>query len=170
MEDAEGLLGEFGFRRDSAWGEAILQTRVVIADALSREFLAHVGDQMLAQILPVARRSGVPRGFSPDADLRAPPPAASVAGTVAAARFLMLLLQRGSRHGFGQPVREVIDTLGIEIDRRAAALLDASRVEPDHPVIEAQIAAAVQVLDVLFDDGRGTTLNRRLGLARSATP
>jgi hypothetical protein len=168
MEDAEGLLGEFGFRRDSPWGEAILLTRVVIADALDREFLAHVGNQMLSRILPVERRSGVPRGFSPDADLRAPPAEAAVAEAMGAARLFMLLLHRGSRHGFGQPVREIIDSVALEIDRRAGMLLDALRETPDHAVIEAQIAAAVEVLDVLFDDGRGTTLSRRLSLARQA--
>lgn len=168
MEDAEGLLGEFGFRRDSPWGESILQTRIIIADAVGREFLHRLGQHILQLVLPVGRRAGLPRGATPDPDLRQGPTEAAIAQAVAAARLLMLVLHRGQRHGFGQPAHEVIEMLEMEIDRRTSGLLDALRHNPGDEAAAAQIAGAVQVLDVLFEDGRGTTLSRRAGLARQA--
>lgn len=169
MEDAEGLLGEFGFRRDSDWGEAILQTRVAVSDAIGRDFLGRVADQMLARILPLERRAGAPRGTSADPDLRELPSDAAIADANAAARLLVLLLHRGSRHGFGQPARDTIDTLSTELEKRTRDLLDALRQRPGHPVIEAQIGGAAQILDILFEDGRGSTVARRMRLARQAT-
>jgi len=169
MEECEGLLGEFGFRRDSSWGEAILKTRVVVSDAVGREFLGRVADQMLARILPLERRAGLPRGSSPGPDLHQPPSEADVAEAVAAARLLILLLHRGSRHGFGQPARDTIDTLSTELEKRTRDLLDALRHTPDHPAIEAQLTAAVQIFDLLFEDGRGNTIARRMRLAKQVT-
>jgi len=169
MEESEGLLGEFGFRRDSSWGESILQTRVAVSDAIGREFLARVADQMLARILPVERRAGAPRGTSPEVDLREPLTEAAVAEATAAARLLVLLLHRGSRHGFGQPARDTIETLSTELEKRTSDLLDALRQAPDNPVIEARLGAATQIFDLLFEDGRGNTIARRMRLAKQVT-
>jgi hypothetical protein len=169
MEESEGLLGEFGFRRDSSWGESILQTRVAVSDAMGRDFLARLADQMLARIMPVERRAGAPRGTSPDLDLREPPSEAAVAEATTAARLLVLLLHRGSRHGFGQPARDTIETLSTELEKRTSDLLDALRQSPDNPVIEAQLSAAAQIFDVLFEDGRGSTIARRIRLAKQVT-
>jgi hypothetical protein len=169
MEESEGLLGEFGFRRDSEWGEAILRTRVAVSDAIGRDFLARIADLMLSQILPLERRAGAPRGTSADPDLREPPAEAAIAAAAAAARLLVLLLHRGSRHGFGQPARDTIETLGTELEKRTSDLLEALRQSPGHPVIEAQLGAAAQILDILFENGRGATIARRMRLARQAT-
>lgn len=169
MEEAEGLLGEFGFRRDSSWGEAILQTRVTLSGAIGASFLARVTEQMLARVLPLERHSSGPRGFSPDPDLRAPPSDTAIAEASAAARLLILLVHRGTRHGLGQAARDAIDGLGTEFEKRISDLLDALRRTPDQPVVEAQIGAAAQTLDLLFEDGRGGTVIRRMRLAQQAT-
>jgi hypothetical protein len=163
MEEVEGLLGEFGFRRDSGWGEAIFATRAALAEAMNRDWLGRVAaEAVLGRILPVQRRSGQPRGSAAPPDLRTPT-ADAAAAAVAATRFLAMLAQRGARHGLGQ-AREVVDALTAEIDRRADAVLELMRQVPGHAGIEAQIAAAARVLDVLFDDGRGAVLIRRMRL------
>jgi hypothetical protein len=170
MDDAEGLLGEFGFRRDSAWGEAILQTRVALANAVGRDLLGRITEHaILARLLPVERRAGPSRGLSPEPDLSAAPSDEAQAEAAQAARFLLVLVQRGSRHGLGQSVRETLDTLGAEIESRAAMLLDARRQAPDDPIIAAQLGAAIPVLDMLFDDGRGSLLARRMRIAGQVT-
>jgi hypothetical protein len=168
MDEAEGLLGEFGFRRDSAWGEAILNTRVALSDAIGRDLPQRIGQQsVLGKILPVQRRSGGSRGLSAEPELVVPS-AEAVEEANAAARFLILLAQRGTRHGFGQSAREAIDELGTEIESRAATLIDAAREAPGDPAIEAQMIAAVAVLGMLFDDGRANILSRRLRIAATA--
>ncbi len=166
MDDAEGLLDEFGFRRDSRWGEAILQTRVAVADAVGQDFQAFVADSLLGSIVPATRRTGTARGFSAMTDPGAPPNEAEVTAALEAARLFLLLLQRGPRHGLGQKAHETIETIGTEIDARTRALLDTLRRAPSDPAIETRLAAAVRVLDVLFTDGRGEVLARRVGLAR----
>jgi hypothetical protein len=169
MDESEGLLGEMGFHRESPWGEAILETRVALGDAMDREFLTRIADQaVLDTILPVDRpQKG--RGGTPDPDFSAElAPAAGEAAAVAA-RFLMLLVLRGSRHGYGQAARGTIDRLGEEIAARTGALIDALRIAPAHPVIEAQIQAAVGVLNILFEDGRGDLLARRMRIANQVT-
>ncbi|HZT52122.1 MAG TPA: hypothetical protein VFA22_09315 [Stellaceae bacterium] len=168
MEEAEGLLGEFGFRRDSDWGEAILRTRVSVSDAIGRAFLGRLAEQMMARILPVERRAGTPRGVSAEPDLREPPSDGAIAEAIEAAKLLAMLQHRGARHGFGQPAHDTIDALGTEIEKRTRDLLDALRRSPGHPVIEAQISAAAHVIDVLFEDGRGSTIARRMRLLRPA--
>jgi hypothetical protein len=165
MEESEGLLGEFGFRRDSSWGESILRTRVTVAAAVGRDFLARAADQMLARILPPERRAR--QGH--EAEPRQPPSEAAIVEATTAARLLILLQQRGSRHGFGQPARDTIETLNTELEKRTTDLLDALRQAPGDPVIEAQLAAAAQIFDLLFEDGRGSTVTRRMRLANQAS-
>ncbi|HUZ71360.1 MAG TPA: hypothetical protein VMU87_00115 [Stellaceae bacterium] len=167
-DDVEGLLGEFGFRRDSPWGEAILETRVAIADAVGRDFQTHLAAQLLRSILPAVRHGGAVRGLVPGPDPSAPPAEADATAAVETARLLLLLQQRGARHGFGQNVHETVEMIGAEIDARVGLLLDTLGETPSHPAIETRIAAAARVLDVLFEASRGQKLTRRLGLARQA--
>ncbi len=152
-----------GFRRDSAWGETILQTRVALSNALDRDFLARLGEQLvLAKLVPIERRGGGGRGIAANPDLGVLPDAAAIADAVAAARLITLLAQRGARHGLGQAAREAAEPLGEEITKRSGSLLEALQAAPDHPTIAAQLVAAGQVLDSLFEDGRGETLLRRM--------
>ncbi|HZB93365.1 MAG TPA: hypothetical protein VE397_18095 [Stellaceae bacterium] len=166
FEDAEGLLGEFGFRRDSAWGEAILATRAEVARAVADELAPRVGAAML-EVMPQTQRPGARRLLSVP-DLAREPESRVTGRAVEGARFLRFLQQRGARHGLGVAVREVTERVGAEIDRRAGQLLDELRVAPENPIIPAQIGAAQQVLDTLFDDGRGAVLARRLRNAQAA--
>jgi hypothetical protein len=170
MDEAEGLLGEFGFRRDSAWGETILQTRVALSNALDRDFLGRLAEQLvLAKIVPVERRSGGTRAIAANPDLGVLPDAAAIADAVAAVRLIVLMAQRGTRHGLGQAAREAAEPLGEEITKRSGVLLEALQAAPDHPAITAQLIAAGQVLDTMFEDGRGDTLMRRMRLASQAS-
>ena len=169
MDEAEGLLGELGFHRDSAWGEAILETRVALGEAMDRDFLGRIAEQaILDTILPVERRQKN-RVATPDPDLSAAPHPAAGEAAVVAARFLMLLVQRGTRHGLAQATRATIDRLGEEIADRTGNLVDALRAQPANPVIEAQIQAAVGVLNTLFEDGRGELLARRMRVANQVS-
>jgi hypothetical protein len=157
MRDAEGLLAEFNFRRDSAWGERILETRAQLIAALSGDWLARLAaTAVLERILPLQRRGAEPELRAPDAD--------AAAAAIETGRFLAKLAQRGSRHGLGH-ARDAVDALGEEIERRAATLLELLREAPDNAPVAAQLAAAVQVLAVLFEDGRGDTLARRIRIA-----
>jgi hypothetical protein len=165
IEDAEGLLGEFGFRRDNAWGEAILKTRAEIARAIGAN-LARIGDTVLA-VLPQAQRAGARRTLAVPDLTRAPDPA-TTAAALDGARLLFFLLQRGSRHGFGVAARETVEHIAGEIERRSTQLLDELRATPRNPMIPAQIEAVRQVADSLFEDGRGEVLARRLHNAQYA--
>ena len=164
MRDAEGLLGEFNFRRGSAWGDRILDTRAMLAAAFSNDWLGRVaGETVLDRILPLQRRGTQPRGLSPEPDLRTPA-SDVVASAVEAARFIAKLAQRGSRHGLGH-TRDAVEALGEEIERRAAPLLELLREAPDNAPVLAQLEAASQALAVLFEDGRGDILSRRIRIA-----
>lgn len=166
FEDAEGLLGEFGFRRDSAWGEAILASRAEIARTVGDGLVPQLGEIAL-DVLPQTLRGGSRRALSVP-DLNRMPESRTTARAVEAARFLRFLLQRGSRHGLGAKARETVEHVGEEIDRRATQLFDELRGAPLNPVVPAQIEAAQPVADALFDDGRGDLLARRLRNAQAA--
>src|ERR1019366_4882644 len=58
MEEAEALLNELGFRRDSVWGEAILQTRNDLGAVLHEKLFQRFGQSILA-IMPLAPCDGV---------------------------------------------------------------------------------------------------------------
>ena len=167
IDSAEGLLGEFGFRRDSPWGEAIFQTRVAVAHTIGREFLAKVGTTVLG-VLP---QTGRPRSHRDGvADLLTAPDEETIGHAIDGARFLNLLVQRGARHGFATSARATIDHVGQETERRAGALLAAVRSSSSNPAISAQIDAAVQVCNTLFDSDRGEMLARKFRNAECASP
>lgn len=161
LENAEGMVGEFGFRRDSQWGEQILETR----NALGRCFDAERMKPVVTTIL-----SALPQKLGPPArgivreepNLDAPPPPAALEQALRAARFLMLLAQKGSRHGLSSPARTAIDEIGEEIADRADRLFDILQREPRHAIVPSHIEAAVKVADLLFEDGRGSVMTRRL--------
>lgn len=166
FEDAEGLLGEFGFRRDSTWGEAILATRSDIARAVAAGLVPLVADAVLG-VLPQTQRPGSRRVLSVP-DLAWLPDSGTTGRALDGARFLKFLLQHGSRHGLATAAREAAEYVGAEMDRRATQLLDEFRTAPDNVAIPAQIRTAQQVADELFDDGRGELLARRLRNAQAA--
>ena len=166
IDDAEGLLGEFGFRRDSVWGEAILGTRAEIARAVADDLVPRVGELAL-EVLPQTQRAGSRRQLSVP-DLKRVPDPRATARAVEGAHFLRFLMQRGARHGLAVAAREATDLVGEEINRRSTQLFDELRTTPEQPIIPGQIEAAQQVADALFDDGRGDLLARRLRNARAA--
>ncbi len=166
IDDAEGLLGEFGFRRESAWGEAILKTRVEVSQAIGADFLETVVDAAVA-VLPQARRQGRRGGA---ADISQKPDEATIAKAQESARFLTFLTQKGQRHGFATAARDAIERIGEEIERRTEDVLGEVRTAADNLCIPAQIEAAAQVLSLLFEDGRGELLNRRYRNALQAVP
>jgi hypothetical protein len=163
--NAEGLLGEFGFRRDSVWGEAILATRGEISRTLAAN-LAEIGEVALA-VLPQTERARARRSL-PTPDLTRAPDGAAIAAALDAARFLAFLLKHGARHGLGVATRGAIEHIGEEIERRAVLLLEEIKAAPRNPVIPLQLDAARQVADILFEDGRGDLLLRRLRNAQVA--
>jgi hypothetical protein len=163
--NAEGLLGEFGFRRDSLWGEAILKTRAEISRAVTAN-LPDIGEAALA-VLPQAERARARRSL-PMPDLTRTPDAGVTAAALDAARFLAFLMKHGARHGLGVATRETVEHIGEEIERRAGLLLEELRGAPQNRVIPQQLEAARQVADILFEDGRGDLLLRRLRNAQAA--
>jgi hypothetical protein len=118
-------------------------------------------------VLPQTQRPGSRRVVSVP-DLTRAPEYRVTARATEAARFLRFLLQRGGRHGLSVAARERSEHLGAEVDRRATQLLDELRAAPQNSIIPAQIAAAQQVMDALFDDGSGDLLARRLRNAQAA--
>lgn len=166
IEDAEGLLGEFGFRRDSPWGEAILTTRAQVARAVADGLAPRIGEAAL-EVLPQMQRAGA-RRLVQVPDLASLPDSRVTLRAESGAHFLRFLLHRGARHGLGAAARGIIEHLGEELDRRASQLLDELRAAPENAVIPAQLGAAQRVLDALFEDGRGALLERRLRNAQAA--
>ncbi len=167
MDECEGLLSEFGFRRESDWGEAILGSRVAVSAALSRIFLDTIARRIL-NLMPKTKRGS--RNFGEVPDLDAEPGPDVIADALDAAKFLVMLLQRGQRHGFSHAARETIDQLGDDVEDEVVNLLGELKLAPDNTAIGAQLAAVVQASNILFDDGRGTLILRRLSLARRASP
>ncbi|HXP74838.1 MAG TPA: hypothetical protein VN823_11885 [Stellaceae bacterium] len=170
IENSEGMLSEFGFRRDSDWGEQILETRAALSRTLGQDRLALVAEAPLA-LLP-QRRGVSARGLaSDDPDLETAPTPEVIEQGLRAARLLVLLMQKGGRHGLSSPARITIDELGIEINNRAAKLYDELAQHPTHEAAAAQLAAIIKVAEVLFEDGRAAVMTRRLvNMQRSSAP
>ncbi|HTS90934.1 MAG TPA: hypothetical protein VMG55_02960 [Stellaceae bacterium] len=168
IESVEGMLGEFGFRRDSHWGEQILSTRAILSRALGPSQLTEVAETALA-VLPL-RRGISTRGLaSDDPDLDAIPSAETVEQALRAAGFLMLLAQKGERHGLSSPARATIEGIGDEIDNRTNRLFEELSARPEHGAAASQIAATVRIAETLFEDDRAQTLSRRFkNMQRSA--
>jgi hypothetical protein len=159
--ECESLLAEMGLRRDSQWGEAILKSRAIAADAIDGSVLARYTQTALA-VMPQIQRG--------QADPAVTPARETITTALAVVNLLQLLLQRGQRHGFGQAARETIEELGAEIEARAADLIGGLHETPAHvATIEAQIEAAAKLCDVLFDDGRGQLMRRRFANAMRAS-
>jgi len=170
IEHSEGMLSEFGFRRDSDWGGHILGTRAALSRALGRDRLTLVAEAPLA-LLPQKRGVSARGLASDDPNLDAGPTLEALEQARSAAKFLLLLMQKGGRHGLSSPARATIEELGIEIDNRAAKLYDELARNPIHEVAAAQLAAIIKVAELLFDDGRAAVMMRRLvNKQRSAAP
>jgi hypothetical protein len=167
IDDAEGLLGEFGFRRDSAWGAAILKTRAEVARAVGKNLIENIGIAALA-VMPQRERPGRRHRGSGEPDLGHLPREGEIATALAGAHFLVFLAKRGERHGLALAARAMIRHIGEEIERRASRLLGEFKEAPDSSAIAAQIEAAIRVLEVLFENGRGDVLARRLHNAQYA--
>jgi len=161
IECAEGMLGEFGFRRDSHWGEQILETRAILGRALGADQLAGVAETALA-VLPLKRGISTRGLASEDLDLERSPTAETIEQSLCAARFLVLLAQKGERHGLSSPAKAAIDELGTEMNNRCNRLFEELSLRPDQGAAAAQIAAIVRVAETLFEDDRAHTLSRRL--------
>jgi len=170
IEHSEGMLSEFGFRRDSDWGEQILETRAALSRALGRDRLAPVADAPLA-LLPQKRGVSARGLASDDPDLETVPTPEAIEQALRAAKLLLLLMQKGGRYGLSSPARLAIDALGVEINNRAAKLYDELARNPSHEVAAAQLAAIIKVAETLFEDGRATVMTRRLvNMQRSPAP
>ncbi|HVM78681.1 MAG TPA: hypothetical protein VMU06_06655 [Stellaceae bacterium] len=168
IESAEGMLSEFGFRRDSPWGEQILETRAILGRALGPDQLAEVAEAALAA-LPLKRGVSARGLASDDPDLETIPAPETIEQALRAAKFLVLLAQKGARHGLSSPARATIEEIGNEINNRCDRLFEELSMRPEHAVAAAQIAAVVRVAEILFEDGRAQTLARRLkNMQRSA--
>jgi hypothetical protein len=170
FETSEGMLSEFGFRRDSDWGEQILETRGQLSRTLAEDRLALVAEAPLA-LLPLRRGVSVRGLASDDPDLETQPTPEAIEQGVRAAKLLLLLAQKGGRHGVSSPARATIEELGIEIDNRAKRVYDELARNPTHAAAAAQLAAIIKVCETLFDDGRATVMTRRLvNMQRQVAP
>jgi len=170
IETSEGMLSEFGFRRDSDWGEQILETRAALSRALDQDRLALVAEAPLA-LLPQKRGVSARGLASDDPDLETEPTPEAIEQAVRAAKLLVVLVQKGGRHGLSSPARITVEELGIEIDNRAAKLYDVLAQDPTHGPAAAQLAAVIKVADVLYEDGRATVMMRRLvNMQRTSAP
>jgi len=90
---------------------------------------------------------------------------------VRAAKLLVLLAQKASRHGVSSPARTPIEELGLEIDNRARRVCDELAQNPTHAAAAAQLAGIIKVCESLFDDGRAAVMTRRLvNMQRAGAP
>jgi hypothetical protein len=161
MGEAESLLNEIGFRRDSPWGEAILRTRADLATALDRTLLQRFAQNVLA-VTPDAHRDGDPKAAA-DA-------AANVEIALQSARFMQLLAQRGQRHGFALAASDTLHALGTELELRTNSALKRLQQHPRGAgTLPQQLEALATLFDVVFEDGRGRLLLRQIGNARRAS-
>ena len=169
IENAEGMVGEFGFHRDSEWGEQILETRNTLAKLFDGERLKPVVTTVLAA-MPQKRGTPVRGVMREEADLDMAPAPLAVEQAIRAARFLMLLVQKGSRHGLSSPARTAIDEVGEEIANRTDRLFDTLQREPRHAIVPSHVEAAARIADTLFEDGRGAVMTRRLKNLQKSRP
>lgn len=170
IDNAEGMLSEFGFRRDSPWGEQVLETRSTLSRALGVDQLVVVAEAALV-VMPLQRGVSARGRASDDPDLESAPTAETIEQAIRAARVLVLLMQRGSRHGLSSPAKTAIDELGNEINNRADRLYDELSHDPGQAVVAAQLTAAAKVAEILFEDGRANVMIRRLkNMQLSAAP
>jgi hypothetical protein len=161
MEEAESLLNEIGFRRDSPWGEAILRTRSDLATALDRALMERFARCILAVMPHASRDSDTPT--APDAS-------ADVETALQSARFMQLLAQRGQRHGFGLAARDALAALGTELELEADRVLKQLRQDPrGSGTLRGQLEATARLFDVVFEEGRGPLLLRQIGNALRAS-
>jgi len=122
-------------------------------------------------LLPLKRGVSVRGLASDDPDLDAMPAPEAIEQAVLAAKLLLLLAQKGGRHGVSSPARATIEELGIEIDNRAKKIYDELAGNPTHAPGAAQLAAVIKVCETLFDDGRATVMTRRLvNMQRQSAP
>jgi hypothetical protein len=170
IETSEGMLSEFGFRRDSDWGEQILETRAQLSRALAEDRLALVAETPLS-LLPLRRGVSVRGLASDDPDLETVPTPEAIEQAIRAAKLLVLLIQKGGRHGISSPARATVEELGIEIDNRAKRIYDELAQNPRHAAAAAQLSAIIKVCEALFEDGRATVMTRRLvNMQRQGAP
>lgn len=169
LESAEGMLGEFGFRRDSGWGEKILETRTILARAFDAERLSLVARTALA-VLPVKRGPPSRGGVSEAPDYDTAPAPETIELALDAAHLLHLLVHKGDRHGLANPARAAIEAAGTEINNRTGRHYDELGKNPRHAPIAAQLNAVIRVCEVLFDDGRAKVMARRLHNLRQVRP
>jgi hypothetical protein len=161
MEEAESLLSEIGFRRDSPWGEAILRTRSDLAKALDRALMERFARWILA-VMPHSSRDG---GAPP-----APDAGANVETALQSARFMQLLAQRGQRHGFALAARDALATVGTELELGADRVLKQLRQDPyGSSTLRSQLEATAKLFDIVFEEGRGQLLLRQIGNALRAS-
>lgn len=157
---AAGLTTEFGFRRESPWGESILQSRSTLANALGEEHMELVQDEILS-VMPVRQRqSGAHATEEPD--LSEEPSEEQIARAVSAARHLALVVQRGARTGYANAARDATEVLDLALEKRADMLFSLLRDRPDDQVSAAQIEGAIPVAEALFGQGRSEIMMRRL--------
>ncbi len=164
---AAGLTAEFGFRRESPWGEAILQSRSTLANALGEEHMEMVQEEILS-VLPVLRRQSG-RQVTEEPDLSETPSESDIARAASAARHLALVLQRGARPGYANAARDALEVVGLALEQRSDPLFGRLRNDPNDPVIAAQLEGAVTVASALFEDGRADIMARRLRNALQIT-
>jgi len=152
IENAEQMLGQFGLRRDSVWGERIQLTRAVAADALTPERLALVGEVALA-VLPPEGEGAAPRSV---------PAGETIEQAMRAARFLVLLRQRGGGLGLATAVQSATDAVGAALRDRGERLYDTLARQPNDCAASAQLNAAIRIAGILFEDGRAEEMAQRL--------
>ena len=154
IECAEQMAGSPGLGPDTARGKQVLATRMRLARAIVPDRLHGVAEAALA-VLP--RERG---GERPDLDIM--PSGDTIEQAMRAARFLVLLRQRGGALGLRETVEAAIAALGVELADRAEPRFELLARKSAPKAATAQLNAAIRVAGVLFEDGRADALARRL--------
>ncbi len=149
LDIAVGVAGILSLPADSPWAEAIADSHQRLAAAFDRPFL----DRVAAVVL--------------DAERLADPE--SVETATAGARFLAQLLEHGGRFGLDGAARDATSDLARRIGDASQSLIQAMRSASNYSLFNAQLQVLLTVTEIIFKDGPGAQLARRLRMARQSS-
>jgi hypothetical protein len=151
VEAAEGFLSEHALDRASVWGTRLISTRKILGELFQSRFL----DRIEAVVLPPAGPSASPNA-APDADL-----------ALTAAELLSLVVQKGTRHGFGSSAGGKLKKLSQTVEYRIDRLIDRDSRGTLRSQIEPELDGLAALANVLLDEVGRNGVRKRIDAVRN---
>jgi len=148
FDGVDGLIGAFGpalaSPDDAAWN-APGEARTVLAAAFDRAF----NERAAELVLGVDDEAGGETAL-------------------AAAEFLGVVIENGSRYGFADKARECRERLGRAFEAKANATVAELQSAPS-PAVQQRFYALLRAIEVMFKDPEGVQLARNLRMSRQVS-